>query len=69
MIFSFANLYCYSKPSNMVGHKFTDTVAIVIAPSKKMAIQYFKKFYSDVFDYDVYRLKIKPRKILILTDY
>lgn len=56
----------------MVGHKFTDDVAVCKAISKSQAIKQFSKYYSDVKVEEVDRLK--PRKysagsVIILTDY
>ena len=71
--------YVFRRPNAMVGHKFTDDVAVCKAISKSQAIKQFSKYYADIQDDEVSRLR--PRQyssgchmidydtVTILTDY
>lgn len=72
--------YVYAKPDQMVGHKFTDDVALCKAASKLEAIRKFKILYKVVEDSDVHKLPTAKerwwdtpdspyRDLWILTDY
>ena len=62
------SLYCFSRPDAMIGHKFTDDVAICRAWTHKQAIKKFSKLYSDIQPHEVCRIG-RIKKIRILTDY
>ena len=63
-------IYCFARPNAMVGHNFTDDVAICIAWSKKGAIKKFSTPYAEVKENEVCRIKwFKKPKVKILTDY
>lgn len=71
--------YVFARPNVMTGHKFTDDVAVCKAISKSQAIKQFSKYYTDVQDSEV--TKLRPRKyssgctmidydtVIVLTDY
>ena len=65
--------YVFRRPNAMVGHKFTDDVAVVKAVSKSQAIKKFSRYYADIQDDEVFKLISKDRntntEVLILTDY
>ena len=73
--------YVFAKPNQMVGHKFTDDVALCKAGSKSEAIRKFKILYKVVEADDVHRLATGKarydyndpnapyRDLWILTDY
>lgn len=61
-------MYCFARPNQMTGHKFTDDVAIVRARSKKKAIEKFSEYYSDISKDEVFRIK-RDKYVWILTDY
>ena len=61
-------IYCFSRPNQMVDHRFTDDVAIVKAISKKTAIKKFSQYYEAVLEHEVYRIPLN-HKVTILTDY
>lgn len=46
-------IYCFTRPDQMEGHKFTDDVAVVWAISKKSAIKKFSMLYADVQENEV----------------
>lgn len=52
----------------MVGHKFTDDVAVVYAMSKGSAIKKFSVLYKDVQENEVKKINFWHRAI-VLTDY
>lgn len=64
-------LYYFARADQMIGHKFTDDVAICKAKSKKEAIQKFSLLYDRVTNEEVKKVKWKKYKtgIVILTDY
>lgn len=71
--------YVFRRPGQMKGHNFTDDVAVCKAISKSQAIKQFSRYYADVKDNEVDRLR--PRQycasallldydtVTILTDY
>ena len=71
--------YVFRRPNAMVDHTFTDDVAVCKAISKSQAIKQFSKYYADIQDDEVFRLR--PRRyssgcrmidydtVTILTDY
>jgi hypothetical protein len=61
-------IYCFSRPNQMVGHRFTDDVAIVRAISKKAAVKKLSKYYKDILECEVNRIPFSI-KVKILTDY
>ena len=70
--------YVFAKPNQMIGHRFTDDVALCKAGSKSEAIKRFSILYTDVQDKDVYKLATGPNankpgsayyNLWILTDY
>lgn len=63
-------VYYFARANTMVGHNFTDDVAICKAWSKKSAIKKFSEAYADVKRNEVKRVKwLKKPKVKILTDY
>ena len=61
-------IYYFARPNQMVGHKFTDDVAVVYAMSKKSAIKKFSVLYKDVQENEVKKIGFWDRAI-VLTDY
>lgn len=61
-------IYCFARPNQMVGHKFTDDVAVAYAMSKKSAIKKFSVLYKDVQENEVKKIGFWTRAI-VLTDY
>ena len=64
-------LYYFSRPNQMIGHCFTDDVAVCFALSKKKAIKKFGRYYADVKSSEVKLLRLFSSCpcICILTDY
>ena len=64
-------IYCFARPNQMVGHKFTDDVAICFAFSKRKAIEKFSLYYTKVRPSEVKRVNLFTTCpfISILTDY
>lgn len=64
-------LYYFSRPNQMVGHRFTDDVAVCFALTKKKAIEKFGLYYTDVKSSEVKKLNLLSScpSICILTDY
>ena len=63
-------LFVYiQKARAMVGHNFTDDVAITYAATKEEAIEKFKEFYSDVNSKNVSEPYFNYGGVAILTDY
>ena len=62
-------LFAYKKPGVMVGHNYTDDVAITYATTKEEAIKKFKEFYSDVNSKNVSEPYFNYGGVAILTDY
>ena len=62
-------IYYYAKPNAMVGHKFTDDVAICFANSVEKAIQKFQQLYDDVSEKNVSLCHMNSYGVAILTDY
>lgn len=60
-------LYSFARADQMIGHRFTDDVAICFALSKKQAIKKFSRLYDGIEEKEVTREPI--RKVMILTDY
>ena len=61
-------LFVYKKPGAMVGHNFTDDVAIVYATSRADAYRKFSKAY-DLKIADISEVLFNNDGIAILTDY
>lgn len=61
-------IYYFVRPGQMVGHKFTDDVAVVWAISKKSAIKKFSVLYADVQENEVDKIGFWT-KARVLTDY
>ena len=63
-------LYCFARPNQMVGHRFTDDVAIVRAINKKVAIKKLSRLYADITEDEIQKVSMKScGKVAILTDY
>lgn len=64
-------IYCFARPNQMIGHRFTDDVAICFALTKKKAIKKFGLYYADVKTSEVKLLELFSSRscICILTDY
>ena len=63
--------YYFSRPNQMVGHRFTDDVAVCFALTKKKAIKKFGLYYADVKSSEVTLLRLFSSCpcICSLTDY
>lgn len=61
-------IYYFARPNQMIGHKFTDDVAVVYAMSKCSAIKKFSVLYKDVQENEVKKISFWNRAI-VLTDY
>lgn len=61
-------IYCFTRPNQMVGHEFTDDVAVVYAMNKKSAIKKFSVLYKNVQENEVRKIDFRLRAI-VLTDY
>ena len=64
-------LYYFSRPNQMINHRFTDDVAVCFALTKKKAIKKFSLYYANVKSSEVKRLNLfsSCSSICILTDY
>lgn len=65
-------IYCFARADQMVGHRFTDDVAICMAISKQKAIKKFSKLYANVQEKDVFKvslIELIKGRVEILTDY
>lgn len=61
-------LWVYSKPNVMVGHRYSDDVAIVRASNIEEALNKFKKLYNVNME-DIHLVVFNAYDIAILTDY
>lgn len=61
-------LWVYSKPNTMVGHRYSDDVALVRASSAEEALNKFKKLYNVNIE-DIHLVVFNAYDIAILTDY
>ena len=61
-------IYCFTRPDQMEGHKFTDDVSVVWAISKKSAIKKFSVLYVDVQENEVDKIGFWTHA-RVLTDY
>lgn len=61
-------LWVYSKPNTMVGHRYSDDVALVRASSAEEALNKFKKLYNVNME-DIHLVVFNDYDIAILTDY
>lgn len=61
-------LWVYSKPNTMVGHRYSDDVALVRASSAEEALNKFKKLYNVSME-DIHLVVFNAHDIAILTDY
>ena len=64
--------YVFRRPNQMKGHKFTDDVAVCKAYSIQQAKKLFSRYYADVQDSEVSKMRSKredPTRVFILTDY
>ena len=62
-------LFVYKKLGVMVGHNYTDDVAITYAKTKEEAMEKFKEFYSDVNSKNLSEPYFNYGGVAILTDY
>lgn len=64
-------IYYFARPNQMVGHNFTDDVAVCFALTKKKAIEKFGLYYANVKYSEVKLLHLFSScpRICILTDY
>ena len=56
----------------MIGHKFTDDVAITFALTKRKALKNFSRLYADVNESEVYNVTKQLflyGRVSVLTDY
>lgn len=63
------HLYAYARANQMVGHSFTDDVAICKASSKSEALRILKRLYGRADEDTVHEVKWCDDKVCILTDY
>ena len=61
-------IYCFTRPDQMEGHRFTDDVAVVWAMSKKSAIKKFSVLYENVQENEVDKIGFLTHA-RVLTDY
>ena len=61
-------IYYFARPNQMIGHKFTDDVAVAYAMSKGSAIKKFSVLYKNVKENEVKKISFCNRAI-VLTDY
>ena len=63
--------YYYSKPNRMVGHEFSDDVAVCVALNRKSALNKFKKLYFDCDIKDIHKIRVQNlvSSAVVLTDY
>lgn len=61
-------LWVYSKPNTMIGHRYSDDVALVRASSAEEALNKFKKLYNVNME-DIHLVVFNDYDIAILTDY
>lgn len=62
-------LYYFKRADQMIGHDFTDDVAICRAFTKKQAIRKFEMLYKNIEEKEVDRIRRLFTKPRILTDY
>ena len=64
-------IYYFARPNQMVGHRFTDDVAVCFALTKKKAIEKFGLYYANVKSSEVKLLRLFSSCpcICVLTDY
>ena len=63
------HLYAYARANQMVGHSFTDDVAVCMARSKREAVEMFRLLYGDATRANVKRVRFLPLGVCVLTDY
>jgi len=68
--------YAFTRPGAMVGHRYTDDVALCKAINFRQAKQIFSRYYADIKDEEIRCLTPTKNKkrfvvsdIIILTDY
>lgn len=61
-------LFFYRKANAMVGHKYTDDVALTYALTQEEAFNKFKRFYTLTID-EVEEVSFNFGGIAVLTDY
>lgn len=64
--------YVFARPDAMVGHKFSDDVAICRASDFEEALRIFSKYYADIQPKEVWKLSDRTygeSDFAILTDY
>ncbi len=62
------SLYAYTRPNAMIGHRYTDDVALTYALNKKQAMEKFSKYYAGVKPKEVRKVEF-TNGVFILTDY
>jgi len=63
-------LFCYSRPNMLIGHQYTDDVAICEANTKEEAIDIFSQMYSmELLDNNVKKVEYNDLGIFVATDY
>lgn len=62
-------LFFYRKANAMVGHEYTDDVALTYALTQEEAFNKFKRFYTLVTIDEVEEVRFNYGGIAILTDY
>ncbi len=64
-------VYYFARADQMLGHRFTDDVAVCRAFTKKQAIKRFSNLYAEVAESEVKRVRwhYYKSKVVILTDY
>lgn len=66
--------YAFSRPNQMVGHRFTDDVALCKATTFRQAKKIFSKYYADIKDDEIILISGVLNNgvygdVIILTDY
>ena len=62
-------LFSFARAGEMIGHRFSDDVAVCYALTKKQAIKKFSRLYADIKPNEVTREPVLRRGVAILTDY
>lgn len=62
-------LWCYAKGNVMVGHRFSDDVALCLALSRKGAVKKINRLYKGVQPDEIFPVYLNSQGVSVLTDY
>lgn len=65
-------IWRFARANQMIGHNFTDDVAITFALTKRKALKNFSRLYADVNESEVYNVTKQLflyDRVSVLTDY